>query len=294
MLELPFFEKNLFWGIVLISAVSSILAYIQIVKDASAFKRLLVGLTSVQITLGVLLLIRRAVSIQAFPLAGIFESMLILMVFIGITFLFLSAFLRQVWFLSVMAWVLFVITILAAVVARPASVLQEAARTPWVWVHALSMAMSGAMIVFAAAMSALFLWSRQRLKSRRFLALFGKMPTIEKLEELTLLGLCLSCAALTCGLVSGVGLVAVKSAGLGMTWVDWLTDSKIVLIAVAWVVLVGTLVLRRMLAFSGKVVAQTTLVICFLILFAFVGSTIFCKSGHDFESSPAVQNSQVE
>ncbi len=294
MLELPFLEKILFWGIVLLSAVSSIMAYIQIVKDAAAFRRLLVVLTSIQIMFGVLLLFLRAVSIQAFPLAGVFESMLILMVFIGVTFLFLSAFLNQIWFLSIMAWVLFVITVLAAIVARPASVLQDAARTPWVLVHALSMALSGAMIVFAAAMSVLFLWSRQRLKSRRFLTLFGKMPTIEKLEELTLLGLCLSFAALTCGLVSGVGLIAVKSAGLGMTWGDWLTDSKIVLIAAAWVVLLGTLILRRLLAFSGKAVAHATLVICFLILFAFVGSTVLCKSGHDFETKSAVHSGQVE
>jgi ABC-type uncharacterized transport system permease subunit len=201
---------------------------------------------------------------------------------------------HQVWFLSVMAWVLFVISILAAFVARPASVLQEAARTPWVIVHALSMALSGAMVVFAAAMSVLFLWSRKRLKSSRFSTLFGKMPTIEKLEKLNLMGLRLSFIIMTFGLVSGVGLVAFKSAGLGMTLTDWLTDSKIVLITVAWIALLVTLVLRRLLAFSGKKVAQATLTICFVILFAFIGSKIFCKSDHDFINKPSTHNSQVE
>ena len=249
---------------------------------------------SVQITLGAVLLILRAVSIKAFPITGVFESMLILMVFIGITFLFLSAFIHQVWFLSVMAWVLFVITVLAAFVAKPASVLQEAARTPWVVVHALSMALSGAMIVFAAAMSVLFLWSRKRLKGNRFLTLFGKMPTVEKLEKLNLFGLRMSFAAMTFGLVSGIGLVAVKSAGLDMTLGDWLTDSKIVMVAVAWVILLCTLMLRRLLAFSGKAVAQATLVICFMIMFSFIGSKIFCKSSHDFTSKPATQNNQAK
>ena len=154
------------------------------------------------------------------------------------------------------------------------------------------MALSGAMIVFAAAMSVLFLWSRKRLKSRKFLQLFGKMPTIEKLEKMNLLGLQLSFAAMTFGLVSGIGLVAVKSAGLGMTLSDWLTDSKIVLIAVAWILLLCTLIFRRMLSFSGKVVAQVTLLICFLILFAFIGSKIFCKSDHDFGSKSAAVNQQ--
>ena len=149
------------------------------------------------------------------------------------------------------------------------------------------------MIVFASAMSVLFLWSQKRLKSKRFLTLFGKMPTIDRLEKLNLLGLRLSFAALTFGLVSGVGLVASKSAGLGMTPGDWLTDSKIVLIAIAWLVLLGTLILRRVLAFSGKKVAQATLFICFLILYAFIGSQIFCKSGHDFGSKPSTRSTQA-
>ena len=294
MLELLPLERHLFLGILVLSAISSVLAHVQIVRDDVKFRRLLVAFTSVQITLGAVLLILRAISIKAFPLTGVFESMLVLIVFIGITFLFLSAFMQQVWFLSVMAWVLFIITLLAAVVAKPAAVLQEAARTPWVIVHALSMSLSGAMIVFSAAISVLFLWSRKRLKSSRFLTLFGRMPTIEKLERLNFLGLRLCFAALTFGLVSGVGLIAVKSAGLGMTLGDWLTDSKIVLVAIAWVVLLCTLILRHAMAFSGKAVAQATLFICFLILFAFIGSKIFCKSDHDFESKPTTQSSQVE
>jgi ABC-type uncharacterized transport system permease subunit len=286
MLELPPLERGLFWGILILSAISSILAHVQIAKNEVRFRRLLMAFVSLQITVGAVLLILRAVTVQAFPITGVFESMLILMVLIGITFLFLSAFMQQVWFLSVMAWVLFAINLLAAMVAKPAAELQEAAQTPWVIVHALSMILSGAMIVFAAAMSVLFLWSRKRLKSKQFLRLFGRMPTIEKLEKLNLLGLRLSFAALTFGLVSGVGLIAVKSTGLGMTLGDWLTDSKIILIAVAWVILLGTLILRRLLGFSGKTVANATLVVCFLVLFAFIGSRILCKSDHDFEQKP--------
>lgn len=291
MLELPLLERGLFWGILIISAIASILAHVQIVKDDVRFRRLLVSFTSVQITLGAVLLILRATTIKAFPITGVFESMLILMVFFGITFLFLSAFIHQVWFLSVMAWVLFAITLLAAIVAKPAAVLQEAARTPWVIVHALCMALGGAMIVFAAAMSILFLWSRKRLKNKQLVKLFGRMPTIERLEKLNLLGLNLSFIAMTFGLVSGVGLVAVKSSGLGMTLSDWLTDSKIVLVMLAWLILLVTLIVRYVFAFRGRRIAYATFVVCFLILFAFIGSKIFCKSDHDFEKS-SVHNAQ--
>jgi ABC-type uncharacterized transport system permease subunit len=118
------------------------------------------------------------------------------------------------------------------------------------------------------------------------------MPSIEKLQALNLLGLRLGFIAMTFGLISGIGLVAVSSLELGMTLADWLTDSKIVLIGVSWILLLCILLLRRLLAFSAKTVAQMTLVVCFLILFAFIGSKIFCKSDHVFSSQPVSYNLQ--
>ena len=294
MLQLLPLERHLFLGILLLSFVSSVFGHVQIVKSSVRFRCLLISFAALQITLGAVLLIFRAVAIKAFPITGVFESMLILMVFIGITFLFLSVFMQQVWFLSVMAWVLFIITILAAVVAKPASVLQDEARTPWIVVHAMSMSLAGAMIAFSAAMSVLFLWSRKRLKSKQFLKLFGNMPSIEKLESLNLLGLRLCFVALTFGLISGIGLVVVSSFDLGMTVADWFTDSKIVLIGVSWILLLFVLLLRRLFGFSGKVVAEATLLVCFLILFAFVGSKIFCQSSHDYWSQSNSINSHIE
>ncbi|MFZ9023606.1 MAG: cytochrome c biogenesis protein CcsA [Anaerohalosphaeraceae bacterium] len=292
MLELMPLEKQLFWGIMILSLVSSGFGCVQIVKNDVRYRRLLLAFASLQITLGAVLLIFRAVEIKAFPITGVFESMLVLMVFIGITFLFLSAFMQQVWFLSVMVWVLAGITLLSALVAKPAEVLQEAAKTPWVIVHAFSMSLSGAMVLFAGAMSILFLWSRRCLKKNQFLKLFGKMPSIEKLQALNLLGLRLGFIAMTFGLISGIGLVAVSSLELGMTLADWLTDSKIVLIGLSWILLLWILLLRRLLGLSAKTVAQVTLVVCFLILFAFIGSKIFCKSDHVFSSQPVSYNPQ--
>lgn len=286
MFQLPPIEMLLFLAIVIVSIVSGILGCIQIAKDQTRLKLLLVAFASVQIALGAALLILRAIDANTFPMRDTFESMLVLMVLIGITFITLSAFIRQVWFLSVMTWSLLIIAMLSIVVAKPAPVLQEVAKTPWIVVHAVSMAMGGAMIVFAAAMSILFLWSRKRLKNKQVLKLFGKMPNIQRLESLNLLGLRLSFVMLTFGLISGIGLIAANSYDLDMTISDWLTDSKIVLIALSWLLLLLILILKRLFAFSGKVVAQITLVICFLILFAFVGSEIFCKSDHGFSNKP--------
>ncbi|RKY09479.1 MAG: hypothetical protein DRP56_02555 [Planctomycetota bacterium] len=291
MLELVPLERYLFLSIVLLSAVSSVLAFVQIAKEDARFGPLLSVLASLQIAAGTALLICRAVDIRAFPMTGVFESMLILMVFIGMAFLFLSAFIRRIWVFSAMAWVLSALTLLSAFVAEPATVPQEAARTPWAVAHAMSMSLSGAMIVFAGAMSILFLWSRRCLKKNQLAKLFGKMPTLEKLQALNLLGLRLGFVAMTFGLISGIGLAAASFRQLGLTPADWLADSKIILVAVSWMLLLCILLLRRWLAFSGRIVARATLVVCFLILFAFVGSEIFCKSGHGLINRPVEQSS---
>ena len=62
----------------------------------------------------------------------------------------------------------------------------------------------------------------------------------------------------------------------------WLTDAKIVLIAAVWVLLGTILALRRMSIVKGKITAYVTMVAFVLILFALVGTTVFCGTKHNF------------
>ncbi len=286
MFELPPMERYLVWGMLAFSCLGAVVGLMQTAGRQDPFRRLIMANTAMAMLMGTVLLGLRGAAIRAFPISDIFESMIILLIFVGLVFLFLSLSIRQPWFSSVMAWVFFLMVLLASGVARPASSLQKAVQTPWTAVHAISMVLSGAMILFSAAMSVLFLLSSQRLKKKQISSLFGKMPTIEKLEGLTLAGLRGSFITLTFGMISGVLLAAVKSEGLQMTLFDWLTDSKIVMISLAWALLLAILLLRTALAWSGRTVAKMTLVVCFFILFAFIGSQILCKSAHDFSSPP--------
>jgi ABC-type uncharacterized transport system permease subunit len=288
MAHLPFPENLLFFGILVSSMASAVFGYWQLVHEDIRIRHLLIAFVALMVALSAGLLVARAVSIQAFPLTDVFESMLILLILLGTTFLFVSAFLQHVWFASAMVWVFLAMVLLAATVAGPASTLLEEARTPWIIVHALSMIMAGTMIVFSTVMASLYLLSTHRLKHKQIAVLFGKMPNLEKLETLNLLGLQFSFVAISFGLVTGIGMALVKSESLCMTAQDWLTDSKIVMILLGWLLLLVTLLLKYGLAFRGKALAKMTLVVCFFIIFAFIGSSILCKSGHDFHH-PSVQ-----
>ncbi len=113
----------------------------------------------------------------------------------------------------------------------------------------------------------------------------GKIPNIEKLEHMNLFGLKACFVLMTFGLVSGIGMAVLKSDTLEISNYDWLTDSKIIIIAAAWILVGMILTFRHTLALKGKSIAQITMLAFFLILFAIIGASVFCGSAHDFGSN---------
>lgn len=284
MLELPIVEKSIFYSVLIVYLLAALVGFLQL-SGADKYRRILISLIAFGVSLESVILVFRAAAIKAVPLTGLFESMIVLTVVFGLTYLFLSIMIKQVWFSSVMSWIIFVMAILSAAVARPASQLQDIAKTPWAIVHGLSMALSGAMISFATAMAILFLLCRQRLKNKQVMKVVGKIPNIEKLEHMNLFGLKACFVFMTFGLVSGIGMAVLKSDTLQISIYDWLTDSKIIIIAAAWILIGMILTFRHTLALKGKSIAQITMLAFFLILFAIIGASVFCGSAHDFGSN---------
>jgi len=98
---------------------------------------------------------------------------------------------------------------------------------------------------------------------------------------------------MTFGLASGIGLAA-TSASLNMTAIDWLTDPKIVLIAIVWLLLGTIMVLLKTVKLKKKTIAHVTLVAFALILFAVVGTSVFCGTEHDFAGSDVEASEQAK
>jgi ABC-type uncharacterized transport system permease subunit len=208
--------------------------------------------------------------------------MVVLTIVFGLIYLLLSSAIRQVWFGSVMVWAIVGMVLMAGTVAKPASEAHEAAATPWAIVHGIAMILAGVATMLATASALLYLLGRRKLKQKKVMQVLGKVPNFEKLEQMNLLGLKACFVLLTFGLVSGIGMAAANSAALGIPAHAWLADAKIVLIMVVWVLLGTILALRHKITLKGKKVAYATLVVFFLIVFAIVGTTVFCGTKHDF------------
>jgi ABC-type uncharacterized transport system permease subunit len=139
------------------------------------------------------------------------------------------------------------------------------------------MVLAGAAAMLATASAVLYLLARRKLKRKDLLGVLGKVPNIEKLEHMNLFGLKLCFILLTFGLVSGIGL----SVSHKLTSRAWLTDPKIVLIEIVWLLLGVILVLWKTIKLKEKTIAHVTIVAFALLLFAVVGTSVFCGTGHD-------------
>lgn len=282
MLELSLAEKCVFAAALLTYLLSTIAAVRQLSKKGNRSRRMLHTMVAIGLLFELSILVIRAISIKAIPMTGLFESMVVITLIFGLTFLFLSSVIRQVWFSSVMVWIISAMAVLSATVATPASKPIAIAQTPWAILHGSLMLFSVVSLAIACAGAMLFLLSRRSLKQKRIMRLLGKMPNIEKLERINLLALKTSFIFMTCGLISGFVVAAVQSDSLGIEVYQWFFDAKIVLMSVSWMLVGSIFILRSVFAMKSRAVAQITIIAFLLILFAVVGTAVFCGTAHDF------------
>jgi len=288
MFELPIPEMVIFIVVVAIYLAAAIVGILQLLAGAEKCRRFLLPLISLAVTLEAVLLILRAVELKAVPLTGLFESMIVLTIVFGLVFLFLSIAIEQVWFGSVMVWVIFTLIAMTGVVARPASEPHKIAATPWAIAHGIAMILGGASITFATANAIIYLLGKRRLKQKKVMQVFGRIPNIEKLEWMTIFGIRAGFVLITIGMISGVGLISLLGTGI----TEWLTDGKMTPIVGAWALLAVMLIFNRQLLHRGKIRAYITIMVFVLILFAILGAALLGTTQHDFAGFSAMELGQ--
>ncbi len=278
MFELPVSEIIMFAVVVVIYFAAAVAGVLQLLADGEKYRRFLLPLVSLAVVLEAVILVFRAVELKAVPLTGLFESMIVLTIVFGLVFLFLSIAIEQVWFGSVMVWVIFALILMAGIVARPASEPHKIAATPWAIAHGIAMILGGASITFATANAFVYLLGKHKLKQKKVMQVLGRVPNIEKLERMTVFGIRAGFVLITIGLISGVGLILL----LGTDITAWLTDGKVTPIIAAWVLMGIMLIFNRQLLFKGSFRAYITIAVFILILFAVLGATILGTTQHNF------------
>jgi len=293
MLELPQIELVLFILVISLYLTAAIVGIVQISAGGVRYKPVLTHLIGLAVLLEAVILIFRAIAIKGVPLTGLFESMIVLSMSLGAIYLILGMVIRQVWFGSVMAWCILLMTVLTAIIAQPASEPHAIAAMPWAIAHGMAMIFGLAMILLAAVAAYLYLLGRRRLKQKQTSQLIGSVPNIQKLERLNLFGLKTSFIFITIGLISGIGGLWWGSEMLGKSPAHMIFDPKIIAITISWLILGLVLIAYRLHLLQGKNIAYVTILIFSLVLFAFIAGTIIFKSRHNFAITNPPRQTQL-
>ena len=278
VLELPVPEIVVFAFVVVVYLAAAIVGIVQLLAGGEKYKRFLLPLVLLAAVLETVILILRAIAIKTVPLTGLFESMIVLTIVFGLIYVFFSVAIKQVWFGSVMAWVILAMIVMGGIVAEPAAEPDLVAATPWAIAHGMTMILGGASIMFATASALLYLLGCHKLKRKKVLEVLGRVPNIEKLEQMTLFGMRAGFVLITIGLISGLGLVSLLGTGI----TEWLADGKVVCIIAAWILLGIVLVSNHLFLLKSKLRAYLVIVVFVLVLFATLGVTIVGATQHDF------------
>ncbi|MBN1766477.1 MAG: cytochrome c biogenesis protein CcsA [Sedimentisphaerales bacterium] len=282
MFDLPVSELIILMGVVVLYLAASVFALLQIRPEGLNYHSPLVHLIALAVVLEIVLLILRGTAIRKIPLTDLFESMVMLTVVFGIIYLILGLFIRQVWFSSVMTWVILILVLLTCTIARPAGPPHELATLPWAIAHGMCMILGAAMILIATATAVVYLLGCRRLKHKDVCKVIGVVPNIQKLERINLFTLRAAFVLVTLGIGSGIWGVWRAQETLESEPLKWLFDSKILGVLITWLILALVLLACRLRLIRGKRIAQTTIAAFIWIIFSLVGATILCKTKHDF------------
>jgi len=274
-------ERLVFLLAGLLTLSAAVLAYGQLRTGRGWYGSASTHLVALAVVAEVVLLVLRALDQQGTPLAGLFESLLVLTAAFGGAYLVLGMLLKQGWFRAVMLALVFGMLCLTGWAAQPTRQVHEVVTRPWAIAHGLAMALSGAAILVGSGAAIVYLASRARLKKKELARVVGVMPNLQRLERTNSWALAAGFVLLTLGLVSGAVMAAVRSRSLGLGFADWAGDAKTVTILAAWALAALSLAGRRLRVCSGRVTAYMTLVVLVLLVLALACGLLW-QSVHDF------------
>jgi len=282
MLNLALPEMILFIGVGVIYLTASIMGLLLIRTRGERYKTILTQLISIAVVLETVILIFRAVEIKMIPLTGSFESMMVLAIVFGLTYFFFAMFIQQPWFSAVMAWVLLLMVVITALVARPAAKPDDAIITPWAIAHGLAMILGEVTILLSTVSALIYLLANHRLKQKKIINVIGIVPNLERLRQINHYGILISFVLVTLGMISGMGMGYLRSSALEIRFIEWFYDPKFIAMSVAWMIIFLVMISRHYSLFHQKTRAYLTLTAFCLILFAMVGVLTVSSTKHDF------------
>lgn len=281
MFQLPLAEQVIFWVVLLLGLATALVGILQLRKGAAWNGLVMSHLMAMTLLLEAGLLIFRATAEGAIPLTGLFESLLVLTLVFGLTYLIFGVFIQQVWFSSIASWVILVLIVLTGLAAEPAGRMRDMVPQPWALAHGSAMALGSAMTMLGAAAAILYLVGHRRLKHGQFSKVLGVVPNLENLKRLNRWALRIAFVFFSLGLVTGIGMAGMLARREEIQVGQWLGDPRLLGALAVWL-MVGLLLLGEavhLVQFRTAAIL-TLLILAVLILGLILRASM--KGAHDF------------
>jgi len=281
MFQLSLAEQVIFLLVLLLGMAAAAAGVWQLRKGEAISGLLMSHLMAMTLLLEAGLLIFRATAEGAIPLTGLFESLIVLTLVFGMTYLIFGVFIQQVWFSSIASWVMLVLIVLTGWAAEPAGGMRDMVPQPWALAHGSAMALGSAMTMLGAAAAILYLVGHRRLKHGQFSKVLGVVPNLENLKRLNRWALRIAFVFFSLGLVTGIGMAGLLARREEIEVGQWLGDPRLLGAAAVWL-MVGLLLLGEAV---HLVQFRTAAILTLLILAVLILGVIFrtsMKGAHDF------------
>jgi cytochrome c-type biogenesis protein CcsB len=214
-------------------------------------------------------IILRAVEVQYLPLTQRYESFSFFAALTALGFLLAYAKYRMAP-LSVFAFpVIFVATFIANLFYDPTSVIPNALRSNWIYIHTPLIFLGYAALFLSFSAAVMYLIQERELKTKHAPIFFNRLPSLEICDDLAYKSLAIGFPLITLGIVSGA---LWAQAAWGSIWGG---DLKVLLSFVTWLIYLLLIHYRLIAGWRGKKAAYLAIVGFIGVLVTFLGANYF-------------------
>ncbi len=153
----------------------------------------------------------------------------------------------------------------------PASPLFKSA---WVWIHVSTLFGANALFALACAAGVLYLYQERAIKRKRLGSLYGRLPSLDRLDRVNHVCLLIGFPLMTVGLLAGFLYAST-------VWKSpWNWDPKEILALITWLIYAVLLHERLAVGWRGRRAAWLAIFGFSAVLITFLGVNLFLKGHH--------------
>jgi len=255
---------------------ATIVGIIELFKGSKITSRIIVMLAAIGFVLHTLCIVYRYVDAGHIPITNAHEATSFFAWCIVLIFFILQVRYRVVLLSSFIMPVVFILMLLSSMVPREIKPLSPVLQSSWLGIHTVFAFLGNAAFALAFCIGVMYLVQEHYVKSKNLGGLFGRLPSLQILDEINYRLIKMGFPLLTLAIITGA-LWAESAWGSYWNW-----DAREVWSLITWFIYAIVIHARLVAGWRGRRAALLSIVGFLTILIAFFGIKLLRKGLHVF------------